>query len=573
MSRAVTNSRATPQDPAPESRPARKPRRRTVAAATAASAVLLPLSSGLLSAQPGGGPAFLHGVASGDPLPDGVLLWTRVTPSPEAVPGSGKGAPVEVTWEVAEDEEFSTVAARGTAKTRARTDHTVKADVRGLRPDTTYWFRFSAGTVRSPAGRTRTTSAENAAVGNLRFGVVSCSHYEAGYFAAYRHLASRTDLDAVLHLGDYIYECATGEYPVTGKIVRKAQPEHETVTLADYRVRHAHYKLDPDLQALHAAHPVVAMWDDHEFANNAWSKDAENHTSAVEASPGTAGAGAGAEGDWAGRVRAAKQAYFEWMPVRPSTEGTTYRRIRFGRLADLHMLDLRSFRDHQPRRILGHHVADDPDRTITGRAQLDWLKSGLSGSTAQWRMVGTSVMIASLAFDAVPTDTLRSLAKLLGLTLTLDQWDGYTDDRRELLTHIRDNRIANTVFLAGDIHMAFANDVPLRAAGPSQPSPVATEFVVASVTSPNLDDISLVPSVDVSSRARTDIRRSNPHVRWLDTDSHGFGVLDVDTERVQMDYFVLSDKTDRHATAEVRSSYRTRSGTQRLEKADAPVRT
>ncbi|WP_399065151.1 alkaline phosphatase D family protein [Streptomyces winkii] len=555
----MTNGRATPQDPAPDSRSPLSPRRRTVAVATAASAVLLPLSNGLLGAQSDEGPAFLHGVASGDPLPEGVLLWTRVTPSREAVPGSGKGAPVHVTWEVAEDEEFATVVARGTEKAHASADHTVKADVRGLRPDTSYWFRFSAGPVRSRAGRTRTTSAEDAAVRNLRFGVVSCSHYEAGYFAAYRHLAARTDLHAVLHLGDYIYECGTGEYTVAGKIVRKVQPEQETVTLADYRVRHAHYKLDPDLQALHAAHPVIAMWDDHEFANNAWSGGAENHTPADG-------------GTWAGRVRAAKQAYFEWMPVRPSAEGTTYRRIGFGRLADLHMLDLRSFRDRQPPRVLGRRVGDDPGRTITGRAQLDWLKAGLSRSTARWRMVGTSVMIAPLAFDTVPADTRRSLAKLLGSGLTLDQWDGYTDDRRELLTHLRDDRIDNTVFLAGDIHMAFANDVPLRAALSPQAAPVATEFVVTSVTSPNLDDISLVPSVEVSLRANAAIRRGNPHVRWLDTDGHGYGVLDVDAERVQMDYFVLSDKADRDATAEVRCSYRTRSGTQRLEKADTPVR-
>ncbi|WP_425508040.1 alkaline phosphatase D family protein [Streptomyces bathyalis] len=556
----MTNGPATPWDPVSDSRPPRNLGRRTVAVGTAASAVLLPLSSGLLSAQSAEGPAFLHGVASGDPLPEGVLLWTRVTPSREAVPGSGKGAPVEVTWEVADDEDFTTVVARGRARAHAAADHTVKADVRGLRPDTTYWFRFSAGPVRSPAGRTRTASAKNAEVGNLRFGVVSCSHYEAGYFAAYRHLAARTDLHAVLHLGDYIYECASGEYPVEGKIVRKVQPEHETVTLADYRVRHAHYKLDPDLQAIHAAHPVVAMWDDHEFANNAWSGGAESHTSTDE-------------GGWAERVRAAKQAYFEWMPVRPSTEGTTYRRFRFGRLADLHLLDLRSFRDHQPPRTFGRRVREDPDRTITGRAQLDWLKAGLSTSSARWRMVGTSVMIAPFVFDAVPTDTRRSLARLLGPAFTLDQWDGYTDDRRELLTHLRDNRIANTVFLAGDIHMAFANNVPVPAALSAGAAPVATEFVVASVTSPNLDDVSQVPSVEVSSEATTAIRRTNPHVRWLDTDSHGYGVLDVDAQRVQMDYFVLSDKTDRDATAEVRRSYRTLSGTQRLEQADTPVPT
>lgn len=560
----MTDTHIAPSTSAPAAAPASgHPRRRTVVAATAASAALLPLAGALPTAHAAeGGPAFLHGVASGDPLPGGVLLWTRVTPSPEAVPGSGKGGPVTVTWEVAEDEAFTDVVARGSAEATAATDHTVKVDVRGLRPATAHWFRFSAGEVRSPAGRTRTTPAEDEEAANLRVGVVSCAHYEAGHFAAYRHLADRGDLHAVLHLGDYIYEYGTSEYPLEGDVVRTVQPEHEILTLADYRLRHGHYKLDTDLQAMHAAHPVVAMWDDHEFANDAWSGGAENHT-------------AGEEGEWAERVRAAKQAYFEWMPVRPSTEGTTYRRLKFGRLADLHLLDLRSFRDEQASLADGD-VIDDPDRTITGRKQLDWLKSGLSSSTARWRMVGTSVMIAPVAFGSVPAHLLGPLAELLGipkegLALNVDQWDGYTDDRRELLTHLRDQRIDNTVFLTGDIHMAFANEVPVKAATYPHDAPVASEFVVASVTSDNLDDIIRVAPDTVSSLAEAAVKATNRHVKWLDMDSHGYGVLDVDSERAHMDYFVLSDKVDAGATAEVRRSYRTLSGTQRVERADAPL--
>ena len=560
----MTDTHTTPHTSVPAVRPASgHPRRRTVVAATAASAALLPLAGRLPSAHAAEGPVFLHGVASGDPLPDGVLLWTRVTPSPEAVPGSGKGGPVTVTWEVAEDQDFQDVVARGTAEAASATDHTVKADVRGLRPATAYWFRFSAGEAHSPAGRTRTTPAEDADAANLRVGVVSCAHYEAGHFASYRHLAARSDLHAVLHLGDYIYEYGTGEYPLEGDIVRTVQPEHETVSLADYRVRHAHHKLDPDLQAMHAAHPVVAMWDDHEVANDTWSGGAGNHTP-------------GEEGEWADRVRAAKQAYFEWMPVRPSTEGTTYRRLKFGRLADLHLLDLRSFRDEQAT-IGDGDVIDDPDRTLTGRKQLDWLKAGLSASTARWRMVGTSVMISPIAFGAVPAHLLGPLAELLGipqegLALNVDQWDGYTDDRRELLTHLRDQGIDNTVFLTGDIHMAFANDVPVKAATYPQDAPVATEFVVTSVTSDNLDDIIRVDPDTVSSVAEAAIKATNRHVKWLDMDSHGFGVLDIDADRAQMDYFILSDKEDRDATTEVRRSYHTLAGSQRLEEADGPLR-
>ncbi|MBA0050349.1 alkaline phosphatase [Streptomyces sp. AJS327] len=543
----------------------RLPSRRTVVAGTAATAALLPVSGALAQGSVAAGaesPTFEHGVASGDPLPDGVLLWTRVTPEPGAVPGSGTGPDTEVDWEVAEDREFTTPVARGSLTATAAADHTVKADVRGLRAATTYYFRFTAGGERSPVGRARTAPAPEASADRLRFGVVSCANYEAGYFASYRHLAARDDLDAVLHLGDYIYEYGTGEYPAEGQTVRTVQPEHEIVTLADYRARHGHYRTDADLRALHAAHPVIAIWDDHEFANDAWSGGAEAHGPE--------------DGDWSARVAAAKQAYFEWMPVRPSTEGTTYRRLRFGRLADLHLLDLRSFRDKQARFGDGKDV-DDPDRTLTGRRQLDWLTSGLSASPTRWRLVGTSVMISPMAFGSVPARFLGPLAELLGLpkeglAVNLDQWDGYTDDRRELLSHLRDRRIDNTVFLTGDIHMNWANDVPFQAATYPDEAPVATEFVITSVTSDNVDEVLRVAPDTVSSVPEAAIRAANRHVRWLDMDSHGYGVLDVTAERAQMDYFVLSDKTDPAATAEVRRSYLTRSGTQRLERADQPVR-
>lgn len=539
------------------------PRRRTVVKAAAAGAVL----AGPLAAAPPAraataqAPAFLHGLASGDPLPDGVLLWTRVTPTPEAIPGSGLGPDTEVSWTVALDKAFSTVVAKGSTRATAASDHTVKADIRGLASATDYWFRFSAGGTDSPVARTRTAPAADAAVTGLRFGVVSCSNWEAGHFSAYRHLAARGDLDAWLHLGDYIYEYGTGEYGTRGRTVRPHSPAHEIVTLADYRVRHATYKTDPDLQALHAKAPVVAIWDDHEFANDAWSGGAGNHTE-------------GAEGAWAARQAAARQAYFEWMPVRPALAGTTYRRLRFGRLADLSLLDLRSFRSQQV--PLGDGGVDDPDRTLTGRAQLDWLKAGLSASDTAWRLVGTSVMISPLALGALPASLLKPLAELLdlpreGLALNTDQWDGYTDDRRELLTHLRTNAIGNTVFLTGDIHMAWANDVPVNAGTyPLSPS-AATEFVVTSVTSDNLDDIVEASEGTVSSVASPLIRATNRHVHWVDTDRHGYGVLDITAERAQMDYYVLSGRTDPAATSAWARSYRTRSGTQRVERAHAPV--
>jgi alkaline phosphatase D len=538
------------------------PRRRTVVKAAAATAVLAgPLVASLPARAADQAPAFLHGVASGDPLPDGVLLWTRVTPVPEAIPGSGLGPDTAVSWVVAEDRAFTTIVAKGSTTATAASDHTVKADIRGLRPATDYWFRFSVGGTDSPAARTRTAPATDAAVTNLRFGVVSCANWEAGYFSSYRHLAARGDLDAWLHLGDYIYEYGTGEYGTRGTVVRPHAPAHEIVTLADYRIRHARYKTDPDLQALHATAPVVAIWDDHEFANDAWSGGAENHTEGVE-------------GAWSARQAAAKQAYFEWMPVRPAIAGTTYRRLRFGKLVDLSLLDLRSFRSQQVK--VGNGEVDDSDRTLTGRAQLDWLKAGLKASDTTWRLVGNSVMISPFAIGSLSADLLKPLAKLLGLpqeglALNTDQWDGYTDDRREILAHLRANAIRNTVFLTGDIHMAWANDVPVDAGTyPLSPS-AATEFVVTSVTSDNLDDLVKVPEGTVSAIASPVIRAANRHVHWVDTDRHGYGVLDITTERAQMDYYVLSDRAERDATAKWTRSYRTRSGTQKIERVYDPV--
>ncbi|MFF3482510.1 alkaline phosphatase D family protein [Streptomyces sp. NPDC002701] len=537
------------------------PTRRTVVKAAAATAALGAPLAAALPARAAQAPAFLHGVASGDPLPDGILLWTRVTPADDATPGSGLGPDVQVEWTVATDKAFTNVVTKGSTTATAASDHTVKADIRGLRPATDYWFRFSSGGTDSPAGRARTAPAHDAAVAGMRFGVVSCANWEAGYFSAYRHLAARGDLDAWLHLGDYIYEYGTGEYGTRDTVVRPHAPAHEIVTLADYRTRHGRYKTDPDLQALHAAAPVIAIWDDHEFANDTWSGGAENHTE-------------GAEGAWSARQSAARQAYFEWMPVRPAIEGTTYRRLRFGRLADLSLLDLRSYRSQQV--STGDGSVDDPDRTLTGRAQLDWLKTGLRTSDTSWRLVGNSVMIAPFAIGSLSAELLKPLAELLGLpkeglALNTDQWDGYTDDRRELLAHLRDNAIRNTVFLTGDIHMAWANDVPLDAGTYPLSASAATEFVVTSVTSDNLDDIIKVPEGTVSALASPVIRAANRHVHWVDTDRHGYGVLDLTAERAQMDYYVLSDRTSTNATASWARSYRTRSGTQKVERTYDPV--
>ncbi|MFJ9324603.1 alkaline phosphatase D family protein [Streptomyces globisporus] len=514
------------------------------------------------TAPPFSYPAFLHSVASGDPLPDGVLLWTRITPSEGATPGSGKGLASWVAWEVATDREFTTVVAQGTTQTSASADHTVKADVRGLKPSTTYFYRFianqrSTSPVISPIGRTKTAPGLGSTPDRLRFGVVSYADWQAGYFVAYRWLSSINQLDAVLHLGDYIYE-----YGAQTVAVRKHEPAHDLISLSDYRTRHGQYKRDKDLQSLHEMHPVIAIWDDHEFANNTWTGGAGNHTEA-------------SEGSWTARRDAAKRAYFEWMPVRASTTGTVFRRLQFGKLVDLHMLDLRSFRTIQA--PVGSVMVDDPAGTITGREQLNWLKNGLSSSSAQWKFVGTSVMISPITFGSTPANLLGPIAELLGIpkggfTINPDQWDGYTDDRRELLNHLVTNRIQNTVFLSGDVHMAFACDVPLNAAQYDGLGSIASEFTVTSVTSANVDDILGVPPHSVSGAGETALRNSNPHIKWIDMDSHGLGIIDVTAERAQMDYFTI-DKANKNSPTRWTRSFATRSGTQMIKEAEEPVGT
>ncbi|RJL24790.1 alkaline phosphatase D family protein [Bailinhaonella thermotolerans] len=520
------------------------------AAAVGTGALGLPVALPVVTPAPASAPArasvapFQHGVASGDPLPDGVLLWTRVTPSPEAVPGSGAGPVVEVGWQVALDPGFREIAAAGSQRTGPDRDHTVKADVRGLSPGTEYHYRFLYGDAASPPGRTRTAPAAGTSVDALRFGVVSCSNWEAGHFAAYRRLAERGDLDAVVHLGDYIYEYGTGDFDAGGRTVRRNVPAHEILTLADYRVRHATYKSDPYLRGLHAQAPWIIVWDDHEAANDAWSGGAQNHT------PET-------EGPWAARLAASRQAYFEWMPVRVGADGAIHRRLRFGDLAEFFMLDLRSYRSQQVRGT----AVDDPARTITGRAQMAWLRESLSASDARWRLIGNSVMVAPLALGALPAHLLGPMRRLLGIpeggiAVNTDQWDGYAADRKRLLTHLRDEGIENTVFLTGDIHTSWASDVPLTPLGPT----VASEFVVPSVTSDNIDDFLRVPPRTASLTAEGVIRATNRHVKMVELDSHGYGVLRVTPARATMDWYRLSDRTSEDATATRFATYETRSG-------------
>jgi alkaline phosphatase D len=501
---------------------------------------------------------FAHGVASGDPLPDAVVLWTRVTPTADCLPGAGRGPEIDVTWEVATDADFTLVVRRGVVRTGPRQDHTVKLDATGLEPATDYHYRFGLGEHLSPTGRTRTAPAAGDWPAELRFAVVSCANWQAGWFTSYRHLAERGDLDAVIHLGDYLYEYQPGKYSYGHRNVdvRTHDPRREIVSLRDYRRRHAQYKTDPDLQQLHAAVPFIVTWDDHEVADGNWSGGAFEHQDD--------------EGPWRRRVRAAHRAYDEWMPVRISGTAVAgdgdriYRRLQFGQLADLSMLDLRSYRDE--RVDVGDPDLDDAGRTITGAAQLEWLGGSLATSPCRWKLVGNPVMVSPLMLPPRPRLEEFALAQHVSFTPlkaaepNTDGWDGYTSDRRELLTRLERDGVENTVFLTGDVHSAWANEVP----SPTSGLPVATELVCSSLTSNNVDDF-------MGSRHRTTslvleaaIQEQNRHVRWVDLDDHGHAVLHVTAERVRMDWFAISDRRDPHATSRPLASWAVEAGLPRV---------
>jgi alkaline phosphatase D len=509
--------------------------------------------------------AFAHGVASGDPLPEAVLLWTRVTPSDEATPGSGLGVPALVRWEVSLTPDFWKIVRKGQVLATAASDHTVKVDVTGLQPATTYYYRFLFKETSSPVGRTRTAPAADAAVSSLRFGLASCSNYEAGYFAAYRHMAARNDLDFVLHVGDYIYEYESGAYGPGPAIGRVHDPLTEIITLSDYRRRHAQYREDADLQALHAAYPFVCTWDDHELTNDTYNGGAENHQ------PGT-------EGDFFARRAAAYRAYFEWMPIRLpdplNAPSRIYRKFQFGSLADLLMLDLRQYRDQQP--LSGADPArDHPDRVIVGREQLDWLKGELGASSALWKLVGNSVMIAPIDFrnPFIPPELLAQLGLMMGVPFNVDSWDGYTDDRRELLDHVAANDIRNVTFLTGDIHSSWACEVPRDSlAYLGGVPPAAVEIVGTSITSDNLNEIlGAPPRNPLSQQVETLFKAANQHVKLLEFDSHGYSVVDLTPQRLQADWYYISERTDVNATQQFATAYQVPAGTNRLLPAAGPL--
>lgn len=463
---------------------------------------------------------FQHGVASGDPLADRVILWTRVTP-PAA---RGATGPIPVRWRIAEDERLSRVAAAGTIDAVPERDFTVKIDASALRAGATYYYAFDADGEQSPIGRTRTLPARG--IDRVRLAQVSCSNYPTGYFNVYRRLAERDDLDAVIHLGDYIYEFASARY-ADPSLPRSVRPAGETVTLHDYRTRYAVYRRDPDLQAVHQQHPFIVVWDDHELANDAWSGGAANH------GPD--------DGDWRVRQQAAWQAYREWLPIRESGEPgiRLYRGFRFGELVDLTMLDTRGLRDRQV--APGRPGITDPRRSLLGAAQEAWLADSLRASQlagTRWRIIGQQVLFSSLT--------------LPGMTVQrTDVWDGYPAARDRVFDMFARDRITDVAILTGDIHSSWALDVARNPWTGYDPNTgrgaVAVEIVTPAVSSPPL--FSTAVQRDLA-RLMQPLAR---HLKFLDGDHRGYVLLDVTADRLQADWYVVPTVAERSA-AEARAA-------------------
>ncbi|MGC6464419.1 MAG: alkaline phosphatase D family protein [Akkermansiaceae bacterium] len=425
------------------------------------------LSSIPLLAQTAGSPRkisfpsnpFTVGVASGDPDHESVILWTKLAPAPLELSGGMPHVPVEVLWEMSDDDSFKIPVASGTAVAAPALGHSVHVEAKGLKPDHWYFFRFRSGDATSPIGRTRTMPLPDASPERLRFGVTSCQRWEDGYFTAYQQMAA-DEPDLVFHLGDYIYEYAT-KYG----LVRQTQGP-ELQTLDHYRNRYSQYRTDPDLQAMHAACPWFVTWDDHEFDNNCANDISEQkHVKPA---------------DFLIRRANAYQAYYEMMPLRPTSlpqgpQMQLYRKGSFGQLAELYVLDTRQYRTDQPnndRKSPLNEAAFNPRNTLLGQGQRDWLFDSMKTSPGTWNILAQQVMMALVDRDPQPEAEHYSM----------DQWPGYAAERQKLMEFIRDHKISNPVILTGDIHSHWANELRIDDRQTDTPT-YATEFVTTSLSS------------------------------------------------------------------------------------------
>lgn len=485
---------------------------------------------------------FYHGVASGDPLSDRVIIWTRVTSSQPTVSG---------TWEVATDTAMINTVQSGSFSTDGSKDYTVKVDVTGLSSNTTYYYQFEVSGDKSLIGRTKTAPAGNEE-NHLRFAVVSCQNYEAGFFNAYGRIADRNDLHGIIHLGDYIYEYPTGYYGDSTLAVNgiRAHDTTETISLAEYRARYSLYRLDQDLRRAHQQHPIIATWDDHESANDAHANGAQNHNPATE-------------GSWAVRKEISRQVYYEWMPIRENNPDTIlYRTLNYGNLMDLIMLDTRIVgRDIQINDVTNPALYA-PTRTMLGATQRAWFLNELQNSTAKWKVIGNQVIFSDFNVGWASSFTGQTPAQTE--SQFLDIWDGYPAERQTIIDTIRNQTINNVVFLTGDFHSTFAFDVcdtVTNAAAGYLPVPnynpatgagsVAVEFATPSITSANFDEnvgtaaATLFESLMNAPLGQQPGDNPNPHMKQVDLDQHGYFLLDVRDDSTQANWYYVDRIDDR----------------------------
>ncbi|EDY43826.1 alkaline phosphatase D family protein [Streptomyces sp. SPB074] len=510
----------------------------TGAAAALAFAVNLPAAGSAaaaeLDAKAVKADPFTLGVASGDPLPQSVLLWTRLAPAPFAADGGMPRGRVTVRWELAHDARFTRVVKRGATTAHPEFGHTVHVEVPGLDTDRVYFYRFRAGTWISPVGRTRTAPAPNARPTAMTLAAVSCQAYHDGYFTAYRHLANE-DVDLVFHLGDYLYEYAVSAVGGNRKYTDRRLPavfNRETLTLEDYRLRYALYKSDPDLMAAHAAHPFVVTWDDHETENNYADDTPENDVPPEE---------------FLLRRAAAYRAYWENQPLRAPQRPTgpdmrLYRRRHWGRLAQFDVLDTRQYRSDQAYgdgwQVPGPE-SEDPARTLTGATQERWLIDGWKSSGATWNVVPQQVTFAQRKDRA--TD---------GFKLSMDSWDGYPASRQRLLDGWRASGKDNLMVLTGDVHVHYGFDLKADFADPASKT-LGTEIVTSSVTSGG-DGADKPANWDTYMAA-------NPHLRFYNG-RRGYALVTLGTKAARADWKTVSAVTTPGAPLRVAGSFVTEAG-------------
>lgn len=460
---------------------------------------------------------FYYGVASGDPLQDRVILWTKL----ELPLGLDEA---NVIWQIASDSNFSEIVNEGDTVVFRKNDFTVKVDADKLRSNTWYYYRFIFQNKKSVTGRTKTLPVSDEAK-NISLAVASCQDYEFGFYNAYNSMVKRNEIDAVVFLGDYIYEYEnykTRYAPEPEKLalrVRAHYPEHEIVSLEDYRTRYKTYRLDHDLQEAHRMFPWICIWDDHEHSNNTWRHGAQNHQPEEE-------------GDWEARLNTSIQVYHEWLPTRLPDENKPmkiYRHFEFGELLNLIMLDTRIIgRDKQvaSKTSVNDITLNNPNRNLLGKEQLQWLDSLLSENKCQWTIIGQQIMMSPLLIKH-PFLRFPKIGNA-------DQWDGYPAERKRLFGLIEKHSVKNLVVLSGDIHTAWSGNLPKENYKPVRnKNSYGVEFVTASVTSRNLGK--RIPL------AHRTIKTMNPHIKFVDAYAHGYFTLHITSERVRCNHIFIDN--------------------------------